>query len=62
MTIDTDCRLTIRATPEDMAHLATIGAALRAQGVNFATRTAAVRHALATVAAAVAVPVGSVQR
>ena len=55
MTDDTEQhRLTIRADATDLAHLATIGAALRAQGVPFATRTAAIKHALATVAAAVA--------
>lgn len=52
MTKDAEYRLTIRADETDLAHLATIGAALRAQGVPFATRTAAIKHALRIVAAA----------
>lgn len=52
MTKDTEYRLTIRADETDLAHLATIGAALRAQGVAFPTRTASIKHALRIVAAA----------
>ena len=51
-------RLTIRPTDDDLAHLAVIGAALRAEGQPFATRTAVIRVALARVAAAVSAPAG----
>ena len=62
MSDDTDHRLTIRASETDLAHLATIGAALRAQGVPFPTRTASIKHALATVAAQVAASAAGDQR
>lgn len=53
----TETRLTIRATDEDLAHLASIASALCAAGQPFANRTDALRHALRTTAAAMtAVP------
>ena len=45
----------------DLAHLALIGATLRATGQPFANRTDAIRYALATVAATVAASAGDVQ-
>lgn len=49
-------RFAFRATPTDLAHLASIAAALREAGESFATRTDAMRHALEEAAAALAVP------
>lgn len=51
-----DYKLALRPTVADMAHLDTIAASLRATGKPYATRSDAMRHALATVAAAADVP------
>ena len=56
MNITNHRRLTIRPTDEDLAHLAVIGAALRASGQPFANRTDSIRFALASVAATFAAP------
>jgi len=54
-------RLTIRPTDADLAHLAVIGAALRAAGQPFANRTDAIRYALSSVAATVVAPAEDAQ-
>ena len=56
MNITDHRRLTIRPTDDDLAHLALIGTALRANGQPFANRTDSIRFALASVAATFAVP------
>jgi len=47
----TETRLAIRARPADLHNLDAIANGLRHAGRTFATRTDALRHALATVAA-----------
>lgn len=51
-----DQRLAFRATTTDLHNLAAIATGLQASGQTFANRTDAMRHALATVAAALAAP------
>ena len=51
-----DHRLAFRATTTDLHNLAVIATGLRATGQTFANRTDAIRHALAMMAAAFAVP------
>ena len=50
-------RLAIRPTQADLANLDAIAAVLRAAGTPYATRSDAIRHALATIAASMSAPV-----
>ena len=52
-----NARLAMRPTPADLTNLDAIAVALRAAGQPYATRSDAIRHALATIAASVSAPV-----
>ena len=49
-------RFTIRATDSDLSNIDRIADALRLGGIRYPTRAAAVRHALAKIAAEVSAP------
>ena len=56
-----ETRLVLRATPDDLANVARIADLMRGAGHSFATRTDAVRHALAVTAAAMSGSVKATQ-